>query len=67
MAKEEHPLYPPSVLFGLALGNVSSLPYGETELGLLSQVSQLAFSQGGFFQKGAHLELGRTVVTSEPS
>lgn len=51
MLKEEHPLYPPSVFFGLALENVNSLSYGEAELGLLGQVSQVAFSQGEFFSE----------------
>lgn len=55
------------MFFGLVFENSSSLPYGEAELGLLSQISQLVFSQGGYFQKGAQLGLGRAVVTPEPS
>lgn len=54
------------MFFGLAFENSSSLPVGEAELGLLTQISQLAFSQGEYFQKGARLGLGRAVVTSEP-
>lgn len=62
----EHPSCPLCMFFSLAFENSSSLPIGEAELGLLTQISQLAFSQGEYFQKGAHLRLGRAVVASEP-
>lgn len=53
---------PLGVFFGLVLENSSSLPWREAELELLSQISQLVFCQGEYFQKGVHLGLGRAVL-----
>lgn len=49
------------MFFGLVLENSSFLPYGKAGLGPSSQISQLVFSQGEYFQKGACLGLGKAV------